>query len=69
MYPYHNRILQRIANGELEGFEFCESGEFAIILKFNTHPYTRPIREHALWRYEKIKRSKLNGRKCAMDKT
>ncbi len=54
MYPYHNRILQRIKNGELIGFEFCDSGEFAMILKFSTYPYTRPIREHAVWRYEEI---------------
>ena len=55
MYPYHNKILQRINNGELVGFELCE-GEFALILKFSTYPFTRPIREHSLWRYEKILR-------------
>ena len=55
MYPYHNRILQRIKNGELIGFEFTD-GEFALILHFSTYPFTRPIREHSLWRYEKILR-------------
>lgn len=54
MYPYHNRILQRIKNGELVGFDICDNGEFAVILKFSTHPYKRPIREHAVWRYEEI---------------
>jgi hypothetical protein len=54
MYPYHNRILQRIKNGELVGYEFCEEGEFALILHFSTFPETRPIREHSLWRYEEI---------------
>ena len=53
-YNYHARNLERIRNGELEGFEFCDGGEFALILKFNTHPFTRPIREHSVWRYEEI---------------
>ena len=53
-YNYHARNMERISNGELVGYEFCEKGDFAIILKFSIYPYTRPIREHALWRYEKI---------------
>ena len=51
MYSYHNRIKQRINNGELIGLREG-SGEFAIVLIFNTPPFTRPIRHHALWRYE-----------------
>ena len=54
MYPYHNRILQRIKNGELVGFEFCDGGEFALVLKFSTYPFTRPIREYSLHKYEEI---------------
>lgn len=61
MYPYHNRILQRIKNGELIGYEFCEEGEFALILHFSTFPETRPIREHSLWRYEEILKEFSNG--------
>ena len=61
MYPYHNRILQRIKNGELIGFEFCEGGDFAVILHFCTEPYTRPIREHAVYKYEEILRGFNNG--------
>lgn len=57
MYPYHNRIKQRIANGELVGIE-QGSGEFAIVFVFSTPPFTRPIRPHALWRYEEILRGK-----------
>lgn len=54
-YNYHARIKERIDNGELVGFEFSEDGsEFAIILKFSTYPYTRPIREHSVWIYEEI---------------
>lgn len=54
MYPYHNRILQRIKNGELIGYEFCDEGEFALILHFSTFPKTRPIREHSVYKYEEI---------------
>lgn len=60
MYPYHNRIMQRIKNGELIGFEFCE-GEFALVLHFSTYPFTRPIRPHAVWKYEEILRGFNNG--------
>ena len=51
MYSYHGRIRQRIKNGELRGI-IKGDGEFAIILLFNTYPFTRPIRERALYRYE-----------------
>lgn len=61
MFPYHNRNIQRIKNGELTDFEFCEQGEFALILHFSTFPFTRPIREHSLWRYEKILGDINNG--------
>lgn len=50
MYPYHNRIRQRINNGELVGVE-QGTGEFAIVLLFSTYPFTRPIRPHSVWRY------------------
>ena len=47
MYPYHNRIKQRIKNWELIGYEFVEDypniGE-CLVLKFNTVPALRPIR-------------------------
>lgn len=52
-YNYHARNMERIRNGELVGFEFCE-GEFVLVLKFSTYPFTRPIREHAIWKYEEI---------------
>lgn len=53
MYPYHNRIKQRIKNGELIGIEKGK-GEFAVVFIFSTKPYRRPIRESSLWRYENI---------------
>ena len=53
MYSYHNRIKQRIKNGELIGIEEGY-GEFAVVLLFSTSPYRRPIRPHAMWRYEEI---------------
>ena len=47
MYPYHNRIKQRIRNGELVDHYFTDNypgiGE-ALVLVFNTTPIRRPIR-------------------------
>ncbi|WP_418666103.1 hypothetical protein [Allofournierella sp.] len=52
MYPYHNRIKQRIRAGELAGYEFVAHypriGE-ALVLYFFTDPPVRPVRPH---RYE-----------------
>ena len=54
MYPYHNRIKQRINNGELIGYEFVENylkiGE-CLLLKFKTYPFIRPIRPHKFAEY------------------
>lgn len=54
MYPYHNKIKQRIRNGELVGYEFVQDypgiGE-ALVLKFNTEPFVRPIRPHRYVEY------------------
>ena len=52
-YNYHARNLARIASGELVGVAPSESDEFAFVLLFNCYPYTRPIRPHAAWRYDK----------------
>ena len=52
MYPYHNRIKQRILNGEFIGIEDSDKEEFAFVLLFNTYPFTRPIRHHAVGKYE-----------------
>lgn len=53
-YNYHAKNLERIRNGEYIGFEFCDDGEFALILKFSTPPFTRPIREHSVYKYEEV---------------
>lgn len=49
MYPYHNKIKQRIKNGELKEYYFATNypkiGE-ALVLVFNTEPFLRPIRPH-----------------------
>ncbi len=54
MYPYHNRIKQRIKNGELIGYRYVENypniGE-CLVLEFNTPPFTRPIRPHKYHEY------------------
>lgn len=57
MYPYHNRIKQRIRNGELVSHEFTEDypgiGE-ALVLKFSTPPFVRPIRPYRWVEYVDI---------------
>ena len=55
MYPYHNRIKQRIKKGELLSFEFVDNYKGispCLLLHFNTEPYIRPIREHKFNEYE-----------------
>lgn len=57
MYPYHNRIKQRIRNGELERFEFLEQYKGiapCLLLHFYTEPKLRPIREHRFVEYEEL---------------
>ena len=51
MYPYHNRIRQRINNGELVSVEESDKAEFAFVLVFGTYPFTRPIRHHSAYKY------------------
>lgn len=57
MYPYHNRIKQRINNGELVDYAFVDDypkiGE-CLLLKFNTMPMYRPIRPHRYAEYAGI---------------
>jgi hypothetical protein len=55
MYPYHNKIKQRINNGELITFEYVKSYKTiapALLLYFKTEPYIRPIRAHRFEEYE-----------------
>ena len=57
MYPYHNRIKQRIANGEMIGYEFLKKYKNispCLMLYFATEPHTRPIREHRFSEYQQI---------------
>ncbi len=54
MYPYHNKIKQRIKNGELVSFEFVEKYKNispCLVLYFKTEPFIRPIREHRFSEY------------------
>ena len=55
MYPYHNKIKQRINNGELVRYEYVEKYKNiqpALLLYFKTAPYIRPIRAHRFEAYE-----------------
>ncbi len=57
MYPYHNRIKQRISNNEMVKYEFVEKYKNispCLLLYFNTEPYVRPIREHRFEEYKKL---------------
>ena len=57
MYPYHNRIIQRIRNKELISYEYVEEYNGispALLLHFDTEPRIRPIREHKFEMYEKL---------------
>jgi len=57
MYPYHNRIKQRIRNGELTGFRYVDDypkiGK-CLLLEFSTPPFTRPIRPERYGEYDGI---------------
>lgn len=57
MYPYHNRIKQRIAAGELIGAKFEKKypgvGE-CLLLIFNTAPHLRPIRPYRYPEYREV---------------
>ncbi len=54
MYPYHNKIKQRIKNGELTNFEFVEKYKNispCLLLYFSTEPFIKPVREHRFEEY------------------
>ncbi len=57
MYPYHNKIKQRINDGEFVKYEFVDSYKKispCLLLYFKTEPYIRPIREHRFEEYIQI---------------
>jgi hypothetical protein len=61
MYPYHNRIRQRINNKELVGYEYVDKYKTispCLLLYFDTEPKIRPIREHRFNEYEQILNNK-----------
>tara|TARA_B100000902_G_scaffold13304_1_gene16186 strand:- start:2439 stop:2627 length:189 start_codon:yes stop_codon:yes gene_type:complete len=57
MYPYHNKIKQRIKNRELISYKYVSSYKKikpCLLLYFNTEPYIRPIRQHRFKEYEQF---------------
>ena len=57
MYPYHNKIKQRINNNELIGYEYVELYKKikpCLLLYFDTEPKVRPIREYRFKEYEAL---------------
>ena len=64
MYPYHNRIKQRINKNELIGYEYVDTYKKirpCLLLFFCTEPKIRPIREHRFAEYEEILKER-NGK-------
>lgn len=57
LYSYHNRIKQRIKNGELVDHYFTQNypgiGE-ALVLVFKTSPFLRPVRPHKYFEYKEV---------------
>ena len=63
MYPYHNKIKQRIKNKELESYEYLDEYRGispCLLLHFSTEPKTRPIREHRFKEYEELLNEQAN---------
>ena len=57
MYPYHNKIKQRIRNNELVRYEYVEEYNGispCLLLHSETEPKIKPIREHRFEEYEKL---------------
>lgn len=57
MYPYHNKIKQRINNDELTSFEFVEKYKAispCLVLYFRTEPFVKPIRQHRFKEYAEL---------------
>ena len=57
MYPYHNKIKQRIRAGELLDYTFVKDypriGE-CLLLSFSTQSYLRPVRPYRYGEYVDI---------------
>jgi len=57
MYPYHNKIKQRIKNRELIRYEYVDKYKSIVpclLLYFSTEPKIKPIRKHRFKEYELI---------------
>ncbi len=67
MYPYHNKIKQRIKNGELIRYRYVDAYKNiapCLLLYFSTEPFIKPIRAHRFSEYEKIfSQMNLGGQK------
>ena len=57
MYPYHNKIKQRIKNNKLIKYKYLDKFRGispCLLLYFNTKPKIRPIKEDRFKEYEEI---------------
>lgn len=66
MYPYHNKIKQRIKAGELIGYRKEDNhpriGE-CMALEFATPPFQRPIRPHRYAEYLPVLKNWKRGKR------
>ena len=64
MYPYHNKIKQRIRNGELISYEYVNEYKGispCLLLYFSTEPKIKPVREHRFKEYEDLFAGRKTG--------
>jgi hypothetical protein len=62
MYPYHNKIKQRIKNNELIGYEYVDEYKSispCLLLYFSTEPKIKPVRKHRFEEYELLLRGSV----------
>ena len=55
MYPYHNKIKERIRKGEMTHYEYVDRYKDispCLLIYFDTEPKLRPIRQHRFQEYE-----------------
>ena len=64
MYPYHNKIKQRIRQGEMVSYEFVKGyrniGE-CMLIHFYTEPKVRPVRPCRYKEYEEVLACRFNA--------
>tara|TARA_R110002050_G_scaffold141251_1_gene266272 strand:- start:26911 stop:27123 length:213 start_codon:yes stop_codon:yes gene_type:complete len=69
MYPYHNKIKQRIKNNELTGYEYVAKYKAispCLLLYFSSDPQVSPIREHRFEEYQVLLPKGIGGDRLSL---